>query len=183
MSRVVDPDGSVADRSCRSRQRILDRLFRSESPGLARFVRSRLGRDEEVQDLVQEAFACLAAARPSVLHERPEAYLQRIARNLLFTRYRRSATRRTMRHVDLDEAMTVSVPPDQEWAIEADDAQRRYLAVLNDLAPQTREIFLLHRIDGRSYTQIAEHMGLSVKTIEYHMSRALAHLHQAFYGA
>lgn len=182
MSEVTDPDGPAADRSAHGRARILERLFHSEGPGLARFVRSRLGRDEEVQDLVQEAFACLAAARPSVLLERPEAYLQRIMRNLLFTRYRRSASRQTSFHVNIEQALSVAVPPEQEWAIEADDARRRYLAVLDELSPQTREIFLLSRVGGLSHNEIALRKSLSIKTIEYHMGRALTHLYQAFYG-
>lgn len=177
------PDDPTEERTRHSQHHLLERLFRSEGPGLARFVRSRIGKDDDVQDLVQEAFTCLVAARPSVLLERPEAYLQRIARNLLFTRYRRSAVRKASQHVAIDQALSVAIPPDQEWAIEADDARQRYLAVIDELSPQTREIFLRNRVDGRTYNEIAGEMRLSVKTVEYHMSRALAHLHQAFYGA
>lgn len=182
MSRNSDPDGGAEDCSGTSYAHILERLFRSEGPGLVRFVRSRIGRDEEVQDVVQEAFACLAAARSQVLLERPEAYLQRIARNLLFTRYRRAAARQASRHVTIDHALDVAIPPDQAWAIEADDARQRYLAAIDALSPRTREIFLRSRVDGRTYSEIAQEMSVSVKAIEYHMGRALAHLYQAFYG-
>lgn len=182
MSGSVDPDGGVEDRSAHRHAHILERLFRSEGPGLARFVRRRVATDAEVQDVVQEAFACLAAARPQVLLERPEAYLQRITRNLLFTRYRRSAARQASRHVAIDQALNVGIPPDQAWAIEADDARQRYLVAINALAPRTREIFLRSRVDGRTYGEIAEELSVSVKTIEYHMGRALAHLYQVFYG-
>lgn len=175
-----DADGAVARQ--RSRARILDRLFRSEASGLARFVRKRIGRDEDVHDLVQEAFVCLAAARPQVLLERPEAYLQQITRNLVFNRYRRAAPRRGAQHVGIDEALSVAVPPEQEWALEADDATSRYIAVLDALPPKTREIFLLNRIDALTYVEIAKRMEISAKTVEYHMGKALSSLHQAFYG-
>ncbi|MEJ7933863.1 sigma-70 family RNA polymerase sigma factor [Sphingobium sp. AN558] len=172
----------AADQSRGSRTHILERLFRSEGPGLARFVRSRIGKEEEVHDLVQEAFLRLAAARPNVLLERPEAYLQRIARNLVFNRYRRVDPLRCPMHVAIDEAESVTVPPEQEWAIEANDARSRYIAVLDTLTPRTREIFLLNRVEGLSYADIAARLDLTVKAIEYHMSRALTQLHQAFYG-
>ena len=177
-----DRDVAGVDAFHGRRSSILERLFRSEAPGLVRFVRSRIGKEEEVYDLVQEAFVCLAAARPQVLLERPEAYLQRIARNLVFDRYRRNDPLRSPTHVVVEEALSVASPPDQEWALEADDARSRYVAVLDTLSPRTREIFLLNRVDGLSYADIAARMNLTVKSIEYHMSRALAQLHQAFYG-
>ena len=147
-----------------------------------RFVRSRIGRDEDAHDLVQEAFASLAAARHQILDERPEAYLQRIARNLVFIRHRRARIRRRFRFVEMDEALSMTVPPEQEWAIEAEDATSRYVATLDALAPRTREIFLMNRVDGLTYAEIASRLGVSVKTIEYHIGRALAQLHKVFYS-
>lgn len=97
-------------------------------------------------------------------------------------RYRRAAARQASRHVTIDHALDVAIPPDQAWAIEADDARQRYLAAIDALSPRTREIFLRSRVDGRTYSEIAQEMSVSVKAIEYHMGRALAHLYQAFYG-
>jgi RNA polymerase sigma-70 factor (ECF subfamily) len=182
MSTHEDLEDVRDDRMQRTRRRILDRLFRSESAGLRRFLRSRIGRDEEVHDLVQEAFASLAAARPQVLLERPEAYLQRVACNLVVNRHRRAAARNHSAHVEFDEALNVAVPPEQDWALEASDATARYVAVLDTLAARTREIFLMNRVDGLSYEDIADRTGMTVKGVEYHMSRALMQLHQAFYG-
>ncbi|WP_176482834.1 sigma-70 family RNA polymerase sigma factor [Sphingobium sp. D43FB] len=178
-----DGGKASAEGAQQTRRRILERLFRSEAPGLARFVRSRIGRTEDVHDLVQEAFVSLAAARPQILLERPEAYLQRVTRNLVFERFRRGARPGQLVQADLDEALGVAVPPEQEWALEADDATSRYVAVLDTLGPQTREIFLLHRVDGLTYGEIADRVNLSIKSVEYHMGRALARLHQAFYGS
>jgi DNA-directed RNA polymerase specialized sigma24 family protein len=44
------------------------------------------------------------------------------------------------------------------------------------LSPKTRDIFLAHRVDGVSYSDIAKRMGLSVKGVEWHMTKAIAHL-------
>jgi len=49
-------------------------------------------------------------------------------------------------------------------------------AALGELPPETREIFLLNREDGLTYTQIAARYALSVKAVERHMVRALNHL-------
>ncbi|TCM26153.1 RNA polymerase sigma factor (sigma-70 family) [Novosphingobium sp. ST904] len=58
----------------------------------------------------------------------------------------------------------------------------KYRRVLGDLPPRTREIFELNRVDALTYHEIAARYGVTVKAIEYHMSKALQHLHQAFYG-
>ena len=45
---------------------------------------------------------------------------------------------------------------------------------------RTREIFLLNRLEGLSYTQIAARFAVSVKAIEKQMSKALAHLRRRY---
>ena len=52
-------------------------------------------------------------------------------------------------------------------------------AILNAIAefpPQRKKVFMLSRVDGLKYHEIAEKMGLSVKTIEAQMGKALKHL-------
>ncbi len=51
---------------------------------------------------------------------------------------------------------------------------------LNSLPEVTRETFLLHREGGMKYQEIADMMGVSVKTIEYRISFALKKLREAF---
>lgn len=165
-----------------ARNRIVEHLFRSEASGLARYIRRRIGRPDEVQDLVQEVFARLAAASSSILADRPQAYMQRIARNLVIDRFRRNAIRQRARHVPVEEALCVSTAPQQEWAIEAADVEQRYRAVLETLPLKTRRLFLLNRLEKKSYADLAKAEGISVKAVEYHISRALTQLHRAFYG-
>ena len=118
-----DDRGAGALLSPLARARLLEQLFRSESRGLARYLRSRIGRDDDVQDLVQETFARLAAAKPCALTDRPQAYLQRIARNLLVDRFRRGERQLASFHVPVEEALALSSAPQQEWALEARDCQ------------------------------------------------------------
>ena len=52
-------------------------------------------------------------------------------------------------------------------------------AILNaiaELPPQRKKVFMFSRIDGLKYYEIAEKMGLSVKTVEAQMGKALKHL-------
>ena len=110
---------------------------------------------------------------------RPAAYLQRIAQNLLLDRYKRLETRLAAFHVPIGEDFELAIPPDQAVRIEAEDVMRVYRRALEELPQKTREIFLAHRVDELTYRQIAQNMGISIPTVQYHVARALAHIDAA----
>lgn len=55
----------------------------------------------------------------------------------------------------------------------SDEVERIVQKTLNRLPEQTRQIFLLSRYEEKSNKEIAEHAGISVKGVEYHISKAL----------
>lgn len=153
----------------------LELLYRAHQPRLLRFIR-RWSRTDEAPDIVQRLFARLAAQAHDTtpVIEAPTAYLQQAARNLIRDDARAAERRSTHLHVCLDDVPLAAHDPIA--ALEARDMLQRFEAAAARLAPRTREIFLAHRIDGYSYGEIASRTGLSVKTIEKHMSRAIAFL-------
>ncbi|MDE8652267.1 RNA polymerase sigma factor [Novosphingobium album (ex Liu et al. 2023)] len=157
------------------RDHLLDRLFRSEAPRLARFIRKSVGNQDEVQDLVQETFVSFVAAARTGKLRTPEAYLRTIARNLLWGRARRPQHRDAL-HLPVDEDFEIAVAPEQEWMMEASDFLRRYEQALAELPARTREVFRLHRQEDLTYQQIAERLGLNVRAVKYHMRKALLYL-------
>lgn len=162
--RVVSPRG-------------FDALYRAQAPRLLRFFARRSGNDEP-EDLVNDSFARLIDA-PAVragIVENPEGYLQEIAKNALRNRAR-AAFHRSI--VDLDPDIGCAPDPhDPMAALEARDMLTRMQAALSKLSPKTRAIFVAHRLDGATYSELAESHGLSVKGVEWHMSKAIAHLHK-----
>ncbi|HEX5185027.1 MAG TPA: RNA polymerase sigma factor [Allosphingosinicella sp.] len=153
----------------------IEALYREHSPRLVRSIARRTSRDEAL-DLVQDIFLRIARLGVSGLQrlDRPEAYLSRIATNLLRDRKRTAVRHHSDRHVTVDEQ---SLPgTDQQQLLESRDMLRRMEAAMLKLRPITREIFMAHRIDGLSYAEIAERTGLSVKGVEKHMGKAIAQL-------
>src|SRR5690606_39026809 len=105
---------------------------------------------------------------------RPQAYMSRMAANLLLVRAKRASSRMTPSHVPADAAMLVG--SDHQPLLEARDMLQRVEAAVLRLRPRTREIFMAHRVEGLSYAEIAQRTGLSVKGVEKQMSKAIAEL-------
>lgn len=153
-------------------------LYQTHAPRLLRFFARRAER-QEARDLLHESFVRLADAseRRIAPIDRPEAYLNQIATNLLRSRAKTALSRSLANHVPADEEPLAGQDP--VAALEARDELARLEACLLRLSPKTRAIFFAHRLDGMSYKDIARAMGLSVKGVEWHMTKAIAHLDRA----
>lgn len=169
----LPPEDRVVDRAP-----VLDRLYRAQGPRLLRFF-SRRSAPQDANDLVNESFLRLATSpvgRGSVDDE--EAYLQQIANNVLRNRAR-AAYYRTTTSLDSDDTL-VHPTADLTVLVETRDELARLQAALLKLNPKTRAIFMAHRLDGATYAEIAAGTGLSVKGVEWHMSKAIALIHRTF---
>lgn len=143
---------------------------------LLRTMARKTSSRDEAHDLVHELFLRLArlGVAGRLRLDRPEAYLSRMASNLLRDRARTAATHQLDRHVTVDEQSLAGT--DQQRHLESRDMLRRVEAAMLKLRPITREIFMAHRLDGLSYAEIAERTGLSVKGVEKHMGKAIAQI-------
>lgn len=158
----------------------IEALYRAQSAGLLRrFARNAAG--DEARDLVQEAFYRLVRLGSEQFQsvQRAEAYLSRIAGNLLRDRAKAARRHAASLHEPLEEAC---VPGhDQQRLLEQRDLLNRLEQAMLKLKPKTREIFMAHRLDGLSYAEIAMRTGLSVKGVEKHMCKAIAQLDRSLH--
>lgn len=171
---AIDKNGSPGGQSRHDDSELFGLLYRECAPKLRRRIRGRVGSDDEASDLVQDAFARLLGARPTEGLRAPGAFLNRIVRNLLIDRSRRLSARPP--HVPLDTEAEFAVAPEQAEFIELEQMRRRYRDVVETLPPRMREVFVLHRIDGLSYKQIATRLDISVRTVEWHIAEAIVRI-------
>ena len=75
-----------------------------------------------------------------------------------------------------------STAADQAYSIEASQMMQTYERALATLPPRTRQVFLLHRVDELSYKQIAEQLGIGVRTVEWHVAEALVRIRRVLDG-
>jgi len=146
-------------------------VYRTEYPRLLRSLARRIGPDE-ARDFAQEAFARLHSSGKLSELDQPGAYLNRIARNMLIDRARRQPRTGAVFY-PLDEEQDAPTRPEQAWRIEEKDLRCLYRHTVRAMPPKTRRVFVMHRIHRRPHKEIAAELGISVRTVEYHMVRAL----------
>jgi RNA polymerase sigma-70 factor (ECF subfamily) len=106
--------------------------------------------------------------------ESPAAMLYRIAGNVAADHGRAVARRRVkLTEAGLDDAELVSEQPSVERELAAEQILEAVRCVIAAQSPSCRTVFLLSRVEGLTYTEIASHCGISVKTVEKHVSHAL----------
>lgn len=145
-----------------------------------RFLRRRLGNAALAEDLTQETWLRAASTDRAAAIGNPRGYLFRIAANLALDH---------QRHVGLgveiaaDAAITDMVP-DPAPSPEAVALHRhefdRFLRAVDDLPPRCREVFLLVKVHGLKYSEVAARLGLSKNTVMVHMTNALGRLDAYF---
>lgn len=145
-------------------------LFREHFQYLCRVVYRVLPQKETVEDLVQEVFYELWRKRDGFqFRGSPRAYLRRAAinRTLNFIRDRRLL-------VDDDKEVDfLGQQPSAVGDLEAADLEVLLYRTIDRLPERCRIIFVLSRFDDLSYKEIAVKLGISVKTVENQISKAL----------
>lgn len=145
---------------------------------LVAFLRHRTAGEADAQDAAQEAMARLVRYRDRGPESAWKPLLYRIAINVAHDQARDRHTRRAEAHVPLDGADVVLVAAQPSHEQRLDDERR--LAVIRELLfhlpERCRQIYLLNRVEGMSYSEIARHCGISVKAVEKHIAKALKRL-------
>ena len=136
----------------------------------------RLAGSDDVEDHLQSAFVKWEAYRERSEVRNPEAFLLRTAMNSAYDQHRRS--RRRPQVSLLDETDLPDGAPLQDEAYAARQRLELVREGLAQLPHRTREIFLMHRLDGLKYDDIAARLGISASAVEKQVAKAMRHLAQ-----
>ena len=147
---------------------------------LFRYFRARIRDDAEAEDLVQEVFARIVGRQAEAPVEHLERYVFQTAASVLADRSRRRRARHAEAHVAFDPEHHGEVALDSHRTLSGREDLRAATAALLSLPVRTRTIFILHRLEGQKYRDIAAQIGISVSAVEKHMVRAVQHLAATF---
>lgn len=149
-------------------------IFRRFYAPTVRFCFRFVADTDVAAEIVQDLFVKLWVNREKIsISTNFESYLLRAVRNsaLTYINKERSHAESNLRvYSDQSE----SVDPSEE--LQSKNLEQSYHEVLAAMPEKRREVFLASRFDGLKYAEIAEKLGISVKTVEAHMSAAIKQL-------
>ncbi len=159
-----------------SRERTEADLYARFRSPLERYFTKRVFEKGDVDDLVQEVFTRLLSRSERVQMEEPEAYVFQIAANLLRDRSRRDIVRKSAsgRFAEENGDSFEAITP--ERVLLAKQQVAKLKDALAELPERVRFVFLLHRYEGMKYREIAQHLGISVSSVEKYMMQAIKHV-------
>lgn len=158
-------------------------LFLEYTPRLCDFVFRYVHSREEAQEVVQELFVWLWQRREELDIQGPVAsYLYTAARHQSINRLRREQVRERWRRgvVALSERETQAVGADA--ALELAERQAAIERAIAELPARRRAVCVLRWVEGLSYAAIAQRLGVSEKTVDGQLQRAIQHVRRALIG-
>jgi len=154
---------------------IAPELERLRQP-LARFFARNIREPSDREDLVQDVFVRVLRRPGFDSRSHLTGYAFKTAASLLTDRQRRRAARRVRQHIPFDNDLHGDAAPGPDRSLAAQETLRETSLALMELPAKTRAIFLLRRLDGCSFPEIARRLKISVSSAEKHMQRAAHHL-------
>ncbi|MES2560192.1 MAG: RNA polymerase sigma-70 factor [Bacteroidota bacterium] len=166
-------DNQLFGRMCSGDKGALELLFKMHYASLCRFAKSILKDNEQAEDMVQEVFMkCWDKREQIQLTGSFKSYLYTAVRNHCFNALKINERKFWMEEgMEDDERIAVNDVIDHIAAKTLQDKITRAIELLPD---KCRLTFQLSRFEDMSYKEIAETMGVSVKTVENQMGKALS---------
>lgn len=158
-------------------------LYHATLAPLRRYLAGLLNSREDAQDVAQDAYVRVHAAWAGEEIRSPRTFLFTVARRLAINRIR-SRRRDRIRCVDSGELGEVpSDVPSVERIVEARFELARLHAIIDQLPPACRRVFLLRRLHDLTHDEIARKLGISPKTVENQMTIACRQIRRAYDAA
>lgn len=145
----------------------LHTLYSDHHGWLNGWLRRKLGCADSAADLAQDTFVRVLQKREREDWREPRAYLTTIARGLLINRHQRQALERA--YLDVLASLPEQQSPSPESRLLVLEALIQIDRLLRGLPSQVRSAFLLSQLEGLTYAQIAERLGISTRTVKRHM--------------
>jgi RNA polymerase sigma-70 factor (ECF subfamily) len=153
----------------------ITRLYVAEQGRLRAYVRRMLRNPATAEDVVQQAFVNLLG-RPRHGEAPSSAYVMQAVRNLALNHLRDTRRRAQVEIASEHVEEIADLAPSPEMAAVHRSELMRLLTALAALPPRRREAFVLSRIEGLSYDEVAARMGVSRNTVITHIVAAMAEL-------
>lgn len=149
------------------------KVFVEHSEGLRNFLYYRCGNLSQAEDWVQESFVRLWNNCAKVPLQKAKGFLFTVGNNLFL-----NETKHQKVVLQFQQTQTASdrETVDPQLLLEGKEIRERLEAAIGQLTEGQRTVFLLNRTENKTYKEIAELLGISVKAVEKRMHKALVRL-------
>ncbi|TDQ29036.1 RNA polymerase sigma factor [Zeaxanthinibacter enoshimensis] len=161
------------------KEEVFSFLFNAHSKAIFRSIFYKYGNEEKAYDVVQEAFVKLWEHCAKVTPGKAKSYVYTIANNNYLNVLKAEKVRLKYNNSGLENDRTQESP---EYLMEEKEFQQKLDNALNSLPENQRQTFLMNRVEGKKYAEIADLEGVSVKAIEKRMHLALKTLRETIDG-
>jgi len=155
------------------RESVVQPLYLTHHNWLNTWLRSRLGNAADAADLAQDTFVRLLQKTERFELKAPRAFLRTIARGLVIDHWRREEIERA--YLESIAHLPEALAPSAESRALVLELLEEISRLLDGLKPKVRKAFLLAQCDGLAYKQIAQQMGVSLRSVERYVAEALYH--------
>ncbi len=159
-------------------------LFKDYYTNLCAYSRRYVGRKDIAEEVVSDTFFKLWQNRQKLeINTSIKAYLfQAVANNSLYYLRQLKATDKVTEYFSKENSSQIGFYETSEAMTEKsllmEELTTRIEEAIEQLPPQQQKAFKLKRIDGKKNKEIAEEMGLAIKTVEMHLSKAMLSLRE-----
>ena len=150
-------------------ENIFSQVYKEHSNPVWNFIYFKCGDTARADDLIQEAFLKLWQNCAKVPTEKAKSFLYTVANNMFLNEVAHHKV--VLQHAKLQPHKVNNESP--EFVLEEQQFYKKLQQALANLTDGQRTVFLMNRIEGKKYHEIASILGLSVKAIEKRMSLAL----------
>lgn len=155
--------------------RVFEKVFKQYSKVVRNFIYFKCDNAEQADDLTQDAFVKLWNNCAKVPFEKVKSYLFVLVKNAFYNEVNHQKIVLKYQHIkpnnDIDQQDPEFLMREKEFHTELNNA-------INQLSEKQREVFLLNRIEKKTYNEIAEMLEISTKAVEQRMHSALKNLRQ-----
>lgn len=153
-------------------ERVFEKVFREYSKIVRNFIYFKCGNADQADDLTQDAFVKLWNNCAKVPFEKVKSYLFVLVKNAFFNEV---AHQKVVLKYQPTKSENID-NQDPEFLLREKEFQNELNNAINSLSEKQREVFLLSRVEKKTYAQIAEMLDISVKAVEKRMHAALQNL-------
>lgn len=150
----------------------LGKMYLETRASLLRYTARYFKRSQEAEDVVQEAFVKVIEAQRKREIQSPKSYLFRTARNLSWKQINKSSYKLTDAMGDILPESDLLMSKTLEEQFEVREDFEMFCRAVRELPVKCRRAFVLCRVYGYSQKEIAGQMGIGLKAVEGHLTRA-----------